>query len=99
MHGLIAVSATHVKKTQFLRLGTNDKISVDVIGVPQPIFTWKKGGVNFDPNQARYSLDSRGSISIRDVQIADKGNFSLHISQMNGRTSEDLKIEVVAFGE
>lgn len=86
-----------MKKTQYVRIGNNDKIVVDVAGVPQPKFTWKRDGVNVNMNTGRYSQNSKGTVSIRDVRIEDKGNYTVKIVQ--NLISENVNIEVIPFGK
>lgn len=93
----LSVDAKNVAKTQYIRIGTNDKIVVDVVGVPQPTFKWKRDGITINLNTGRYSQSSKGTVSIKDVRIGDKGNYTLTIDQES--RSLEMKIEVIAFGK
>lgn len=93
----IEFSSSHVQSKQFLRLGTTDKIVIEVYGYPSPVFEWKKDNQVFNPNTGRYRSQSDGTVIITDVQVIDRGNFSLEISQDNKRRSKTLKIEVIVF--
>jgi len=92
------VDVRHVATTQYIRIGTNDKIDVDVTGYPQPSFEWKRDGVTVNFNTGRYSSNSVGTVSIRDVNKDDRGNYTLLINQGSARF-KNIKIEVVAFGK
>jgi hypothetical protein len=95
----LAVVSSHVQEKQHIRLGTNDKINVAVNGYPMPSFTWKKNGQPFNGNTGRYRAQADGTIMVTDVKVVDRGNYSVHISQLAGRQSTDIKIEVIVFGE
>lgn len=70
---------------------------VDVVGYPQPTFSWKKDGKSVDVTKGRYSQSSKGTVSIRDVEKADKGKYTVKIVQTP--KSLDLDIDVIAFGK
>ncbi|XP_031568319.1 hemicentin-2-like [Actinia tenebrosa] len=93
----IEFSSNNVELKQFLRIGTNDKIVIGVYGYPNPEFEWKKDNQPFNPNTGRYRAQSDGTVLVSNVEVADKGNFSLKISQDNKRRSKELKIEVITF--
>ena len=87
-----------MKALQFIRIGTTDKIGLGVSGYPKPTFEWKKGSTVLQPSSnLRYSLQTDGSLSIKNVKPEDQGNYTCSIMQPG--YTKSAEIEVYAVGE
>ena len=83
---------------QFIKIGTTDKIGLGVSGYPKPTFEWKKGSKVLQPSSdSHYSLQTDGSLSVKNVKLEDQGNYTCLIMQP-GYTKR-AEIEVYAVGE
>lgn len=94
---LIAVDTSKVQHTQHIKIGTEGTITLGVTGYPKPRITWKKEKTTLNAaRDPRYTLLNDGSLKIKNVKIADQGNYTVHVQQ--GASSEEVKIEVYAVG-
>lgn len=94
---LIAVDTSNVQHTQHIKIGTEGTITLGVTGSPKPTMTWKKEKTTLNAaRDPRYTLLNDGSLRIKNVKIADQGNYTVNIQQ--GASSEEVKIEVYAVG-
>ena len=95
---LIAVDTSKVHHTQHIKIGREGTITLGVTGYPKPTITWKKEQTTLNAAiNPRYTLLNDGSLKIKNVKIADQGNYSVNIQQ--GASSEVVKIEVYAVGK
>ena len=95
---LIAVDTSKVHHTQHIKIGREGTVALGVTGYPKPTITWKKEQTTLDAaRDPRYTLLNDGSLKIKNVKIADQGNYSVNIEQ--GASSEVVKIEVYAVGK
>lgn len=94
---LIAVDTSKVRHTQHIKIGTDGTITLGVTGYPKPRITWKKEKTTLNAaTDPRYTLLNDGSLKIKNVKIADQGNYTVHVQQ--GASSEEVEIEVYAVG-
>ena len=86
-----------MQHTQHIKIGTDGTITLGVTGYPKPTITWKKEKTTLNAaTDPRYTLLNDGSLKIKNVKIADQGNYTVHVQQ--GAGSEEVKIEVYAVG-
>ena len=94
---LIAVDTSKVHHTQHIKIGREGTVALGVTGYPKPTITWKKEQTTLDAaRDPRYTLLNDGSLKIKNVKIADQGNYTVNIQQ--GASSEEVEIEVYAVG-
>lgn len=61
------------------------------LGVPKPSIKWAKNGVQLPPS---YKYDHRpdGSLTIRDIDPSDHGNYQCEATNVNGRITADANV-------
>ncbi|XP_073994587.1 Down syndrome cell adhesion molecule 4 isoform X2 [Rhodnius prolixus] len=57
------------------------------VGIPVPKLDWKVGGNTLSATNNRYLVKKDGSLLIRDVQYADRGNYSCSVGNRHGEDS------------
>lgn len=91
----VLFDTSKVQHTQHIKIGTEGTITLGVTGYPKPTMTWKKEKTTLNTaRDPRYTLLNDGSLRIKNVKIADQGNYTVNIQQ--GASSEEVKIEVYA---
>lgn len=91
----VVFDTSKVQHTQHIKIGTEGTITLGVTGYPKPRITWKKEKTTLNAaRDSRYTLLNDGSLKIKNVKIADQGNYTVHVQQ--GPSSEEVKIEVYA---
>lgn len=91
----VLFDTSKVQHTQHIKIGTEGTITLGVTGYPKPTMTWKKEKTTLNAaGDPRYTLLNDGSLKIKNVKIADQGNYTVHVQQ--GAGSEEVKIEVYA---
>ena len=94
---LIAVDISNVHRTQHIKIGSEGNITLGVRGYPKPRITWKKEKTTLNAaRDPRYTLLNDGSLKIKNVKIADQGNYTVNIQQ--GASGKVVEIEVYAVG-
>lgn len=68
------------------------------IGVPQPSITWAKNGIQLPPS---YKYDHRpdGSLTIRDIDPSDHGNYQCEAVNANGRVTANANVIIKGIGK
>ena len=94
---LIAVDTSNVHHTQHIKIGREGNLTLGVRGYPKPTITWKKEKTTLNAaRDPRYTLLNDGSLKIKNVVIADQGNYTVNIQQ--GASGKVVEIEVYAVG-
>lgn len=91
----VVFDTSKVQHTQHIKIGRDGTITLGVTGYPKPRITWKKEKTTLNAaTDPRYTLLNDGSLKIKNVKIADQGNYTVHVQQ--GASSEEVEIEVYA---
>ncbi|XP_074633381.1 neural cell adhesion molecule 2-like [Acropora palmata] len=86
---------SNVDPTQHIKIGREGTINLGVRGYPKPTITWKKEKTTLNAaRDPRYTLLNDGSLKIKNVKIADQGNYTVNIQQ--GASGKVVEIEVYA---
>ena len=73
--------------------GTNLTIHCEATGVPKPAITWLQNGQPI-PEEMRYAVSSRGSLTISQSLVSDSGMFTCVASNIVGETKMTSMIGV-----
>ncbi|XP_018570500.1 peroxidasin, partial [Anoplophora glabripennis] len=67
----------------------------NAVGVPLPTIEWAKNGIRL-PNSYKNAYQPDGSLTIREVDPTDHGNYQCEASNVNGRVIADANVIIKA---
>ncbi|KAH3791376.1 hypothetical protein DPMN_144860, partial [Dreissena polymorpha] len=69
-------------------------LSCETIGLPDPIVTWTKDGVNFPTTGLRHRMRPSGTIDFNSVRLEDAGDYSCLATNEAGTATRSMTLEV-----
>ncbi|KAK3087293.1 hypothetical protein FSP39_004310 [Pinctada imbricata] len=63
------------------------------IGIPLPVITWQKDGVNISGDQIKYNTSIIGYLTIHNFQSTDSGLYRCIATNSEGDNSHDVRVD------
>ena len=81
------------QQNRTLEVGGTLSIPVVVTGVPPPTITWRNGSTELFNNR-QVTIDASGDLTVTEVTLFDRGNYTLNASNVGGNLIEWFSIFV-----
>ena len=88
-HDIVAPSIGEPAPQQNHTLEAGGTLSIPVVvpGVPLPTITWRNSSTELS-NNSRVTIDGSGGLTVAEVTLFDRGNYTLNASNVGGNLIE-----------